>query len=133
MLSLKKLSNLAGVENKGIFPYKILDKNLKEYININEELAEILINNLLSNAIRHNFNDGYIKLQLDEKQLSIINSGPGLTFDKKQIFQRFQKSSHSTGTGLGLAVVHQICESSRLSVAYSNDVNEHRFTIAFSH
>lgn len=102
------------------------------YININEELAEILINNLLSNAIKHNFNDGYIKIHLNQKYFSIINSGPDLTFDKKQIFQRFQKSSHSTGTGLGLAVVKQICESSRLAIEYTSNVNEHIFTITFS-
>jgi signal transduction histidine kinase len=100
-------------------------------ININEELGEILINNLLSNAIKHNFNEGYIKLQLNQEKFSITNSGPALTFDKKHIFRRFQKSSHSTGTGLGLAVVQQICESSQLSMAYVSNMNEHTFTILF--
>lgn len=38
MLSLKKLAELAGMDQKTIFPYKILDKNLKEIIEINEEM-----------------------------------------------------------------------------------------------
>ena len=38
MLSLKNLSKLANVEQKGIFPYKILDKNLKENMIINKNM-----------------------------------------------------------------------------------------------
>jgi hypothetical protein len=38
MLSLKKLAELANIEEKGIFPYKILDENLKEEIDIKEEM-----------------------------------------------------------------------------------------------
>ncbi|MCW3107867.1 MAG: sensor histidine kinase [Segetibacter sp.] len=107
-----------------------LTYNLEEvYININEELAEILMNNLLSNAIKHNFEGGCINCHLNQKKLSISNSGPSLTFDKTNIFQRFQRSSHSTGTGLGLAVVQQICESSGLSIEYETNNGEHTFTI----
>lgn len=38
MLSLKKLAELCNVDEKGIFPYKILDKNLKEETNIEEKM-----------------------------------------------------------------------------------------------
>jgi hypothetical protein len=38
MLSLKKLSELAGIEEKSIFPYKILNKNLKKYIYVEKEM-----------------------------------------------------------------------------------------------
>lgn len=37
MLSLKKLSELAEIEQKTIFPYKILNKNLKEFETMKEE------------------------------------------------------------------------------------------------
>lgn len=40
MLSLKELAKLAGVEQKGIFPYKILNKELKEIIEISENMFE---------------------------------------------------------------------------------------------
>jgi hypothetical protein len=36
MLSLKKLAELSEVEEKGIFPYKILNKNLKDEMFIEE-------------------------------------------------------------------------------------------------
>lgn len=38
MLSLKKLAELSGVEEKGIFPYKILKKDLKSEVKIEKEM-----------------------------------------------------------------------------------------------
>ena len=38
MLSLKKLAELSGVEEKGIFPYKILKKDLKNDVKIEKEM-----------------------------------------------------------------------------------------------
>lgn len=40
MLSLKQLSLLAEIEEKGVFPYKILDKNLKNIITIDNNMFE---------------------------------------------------------------------------------------------
>ena len=37
MLSLKKLSELAQIEQKTIFPYKILDKTLEKYVTVKKE------------------------------------------------------------------------------------------------
>ena len=101
-------------------------------IDINEELADILFNNLLSNAVKHNYSDGYINCILTPDSISISNSGLPLTFDSQQIFARFQKSDHSSGTGLGLAVVQQICENSNFTITYASGANEHTFTILFN-
>lgn len=38
MLSLNKLSELAKCEKKGVFPYKILNTNIKEYMDIDEDM-----------------------------------------------------------------------------------------------
>ena len=38
MLSLRKLAELSGVEEKGIFPYKILNKSLKDEVKIEKEM-----------------------------------------------------------------------------------------------
>ena len=49
MLSLKKLAELAQIEEKSIFPYKILDENLKEIVEVekgmfkNEEEFDVFI------------------------------------------------------------------------------------------
>jgi len=102
------------------------------YVNINTELADILLNNLFSNAIKHNYNGGYMRCSLSQTRLSILNSGHGLTFNKEDMFKRFQKSNHSNGTGLGLAVAKQICERSNLSINYSYTGDEHVFEITFA-
>ncbi|WP_018614407.1 sensor histidine kinase [Segetibacter koreensis] len=102
------------------------------FIDINEELADILFNNLFSNAVKHNYSNGYINCFLTPESITISNSGPPLTFDPKQIFNRFQKGDHSSGTGLGLAVVQQICENSNFTITYASGTNEHAFTIIFN-
>lgn len=38
MLSLRNLAKMANIEEKGIFPYSILNKNLKEYMTINKNM-----------------------------------------------------------------------------------------------
>ncbi|HEV8508759.1 MAG TPA: histidine kinase dimerization/phospho-acceptor domain-containing protein, partial [Chitinophagaceae bacterium] len=43
-------------------------------VNLNSELVDILLNNLFSNATRHNFSNGFINVNLQEKQLEISNS-----------------------------------------------------------
>lgn len=97
---------------------------------MNGELADLMINNLLNNAIKHNYKGGTINCVLTADYLTISNTGQPLTFSGSNIFDRFQKSSHSDGTGLGLAVVKQICNTSNLSVTYSFDGKEHVITIA---
>lgn len=100
-------------------------------LSINKELADILLNNLLSNAIKHNHNNGYINCILTHEKFSISNSGSATTFEQSRIFDRFRKSTHSEGTGLGLAVVKQICEKSGVDIAYTYNNNEHTFSILF--
>lgn len=40
MLSLRKLADLCDVEEKGVFPYRILDKNLKNEVSIKKEMFD---------------------------------------------------------------------------------------------
>ncbi|MDB5247868.1 MAG: sensor histidine kinase [Segetibacter sp.] len=109
-----------------------LTSDVKEIsVTINRDLIEILLNNLLNNAVRHNFDGGTIHCHLTSRNLSITNTGPLITFDKASIFNRFQKSNHSDGSGLGLAVVKQICDVSGLSIDYHYNNNKHTFTLMF--
>lgn len=98
---------------------------------INGYLADILLNNLLLNAIRHNQDGGQIAIRLREQSLRVSNSGPALAFDPGTIFDRFVKGSHSGGTGLGLAIVRQICENYQFSLSYSYTDQLHVIDIGF--
>jgi signal transduction histidine kinase len=90
-----------------------------------------LVNNLLNNAIKHNISGGKIQCVLWEDGLTITNSGMPLSFNETAIFERFQKGASSDGTGLGLAVVKQICLSSNFTVAYSYKDQLHTLELLF--
>jgi signal transduction histidine kinase len=100
-------------------------------VNINKELAEILLNNLFSNAIKHNHVDGSIQCVLNQTSFTITNTGNALSFGKDKIFHRFKKGERSNGTGLGLAVAEQICERSGFKISYSYANREHVFVVQF--
>lgn len=99
-------------------------------VNMNSELAEIMVSNLFINAIRHNSEGGKIEIQTGNGQLSICNSGKA-SLDKERIFSRFYKSEDSGGSGLGLAIVRQICDQYGFTLNYEYSGNQHCFQIKF--
>ena len=104
------------------------DSSLK--LNINPMLAEILVGNLIQNAIRHNVVGGEISIEIKEKQFSIGNTGEPLKVEANQLFERFKKNDASKESlGLGLSIVKSIIETCNLSINYSFDNNQHSFTI----
>ena len=88
-------------------------------VKMNEQLAEILINNLFSNAIKHNVIDGEIRIYITENYFEICNSGEENSLTNDKIFNRFTKG-HSKSYGLGLAIVKNICETNNLKINYSH-------------
>lgn len=99
-------------------------------LRMNPYLAEILLNNLLSNATKYNHPGGLIFLELGGQQLTIENTSNEPRLDETKIFQRFYKSpTHAEGHGLGLSVVKQICDASSLSIHYNFAAGKHCFTL----
>jgi len=98
---------------------------------MNKELADILVGNLLSNAIRHNDSNGSIMIQTDDNKLLIANTGD-VPLDKKRIFDRFYKSDYSDGSGLGLAIVQHICDQYHFNLNYDFSKGRHSFSVTFS-
>jgi len=86
-------------------------------LKMNEQLAELLINNLLSNAVNHNITGGNIKISVYENELRIFNSGEPNTLTNETVFNRFVKGN-SKSNGLGLAIVKNICETHNLDIHY---------------
>ena len=98
----------------------------------NSSLIEILINNLLRNAIVHNVPGGYVDIRLTGRELTIENSGLVLEGDPQRLFERFKKGRDESGTtGLGLALVRQICFLYRFDVQYLHKAGIHRLCLAF--
>lgn len=100
-------------------------------IKMNPYLAEILINNLLGNAIKHNIENGRIIVTSSQKQLIISNTGQPLTIAPEKLFQRFVKyNTTNKSTGLGLAIAFQICLNSHLSLHYTYQNGLHNIIIS---
>lgn len=126
-----------------IFDDFIKHKNLKVTLNmespfirkLHPELADILINNLINNAIKHNICNGYIIVTLTSDRMIIKNSGlPYLDFpDPALLFNRFKKNSKSSDSiGLGLAIVKKICDNYHFSISYEIEGDSHSIKIEFS-
>jgi len=125
------------VENKiEEFSPLIKSKSIKVDVNANgifqviisAELADILLNNLLANAIKHNSPDGKIHIELSEKELKICNTGKTNKLTNETIFNRFTKEN-SQSYGLGLAIAKQICDTHNITIQYrKSDV--HCFILA---
>jgi len=94
-------------------------------------LIDILLNNLFSNAIRHNNPGGFIIIELNGDELSIKNTGAIHSLDEQVIFERFQKGKESQGTGLGLTLVKNICQHYGYTIRYQYESGWHTFVLSF--
>lgn len=100
-------------------------------VHMNRTLAEILVNNLLSNAIRHNIQNGSIHITMNAKIFTIANTGPSLNVDPRQLFERFRKSDERLGSvGLGLSIVQKICTLYQLTASYNYNEGLHTLVIS---
>ncbi|MEO6611518.1 MAG: HAMP domain-containing sensor histidine kinase [Chitinophagaceae bacterium] len=97
---------------------------------MNRELADILIGNLLRNAIRHNETGGQMTIRTENHMLFVCNSGKK-ELDQNRIFDRFYKSDYSEGSGLGLPIVQHICEQYHFTVEYHFNERQHCFSVSF--
>ncbi|CAG5070539.1 hypothetical protein DYBT9623_03084 [Dyadobacter sp. CECT 9623] len=88
---------------------------------ISPALAEIMVTNLVSNAIKHNYNDGKLTILTGANYFVISNTGHELKADPGRLFERFKKeSAQAESVGLGLAIVKQICDNYELHIDYRN-------------
>ena len=88
-------------------------------LEMNPYLAEMLIVNLVKNAVRHNVKGGRLVIEVDENFIQVSNTGPKLPVDENILFKRFFKSSSSPESlGLGLSIVQKICVLYGFEVSY---------------
>lgn len=98
----------------------------------NLSLIEIMTNNLIVNAIRHNVVGGSIAIFLNQTVFEIKNSGNTESIHPNQLFQRFAKTDSSTqGNGLGLAIVKKIADLHSWQIEYLYEDGFHIFRIKF--
>ena len=101
-------------------------------VSMNEQLADIMLNNLFSNAARHAVEGGSIHLELSSNVFTVSNAAGSGPLDDKKLFKRFSKAGQSTDQhGLGLSIVKQIADVSNLRLTYAYLNGEHIFSVFF--
>jgi signal transduction histidine kinase len=99
-------------------------------VHIHPVLADILWTNLLQNAIKHNIENGTIKINLTHQRLTISNTGREPAVEPGKLFERFQKSNqNSDSIGLGLSIIKRIVEQNDYSISYDYAKGWHTITI----
>jgi signal transduction histidine kinase len=97
---------------------------------INPEIAEILLSNLILNAVQHSNSGSRIIVSVSNNEIIFSNSGEKSIKEADKIFDRFYKESKdNTSYGLGLAIVKKICENNNLKISYYFENNMHNFKI----
>ncbi|MBS1598892.1 MAG: HAMP domain-containing histidine kinase [Bacteroidetes bacterium] len=136
--------NLVTITNKIIEQYSMyadqkslsIRTEFKESVHIkaNQTLIEILISNIISNAIRHNIPQGEVFIEIDNSRLIVQNTGVTNSLSPEKIFERFHKENVTDGTdgiGLGLAIAKKICDMYSFKISYRNIESKHLFEILF--
>ncbi len=96
---------------------------------IHPSLADMLVSNLLSNALKYNRVGGEINIKIDAGFFSVGNSSDLTEIKEENIFRRFANHDTLTGNGLGLAIVKEICDTNNLLLSYKSAFGFHEFVI----
>ncbi len=152
LLLLTKIENNQFPSVEKLSPEKIIHEKLDEFqellelkgisvenrttggfeIEGNLVLTDLLISNLISNAINHNIPGGLIRIEMNSGSLVIQNTGRSEIVHPEKLFARFYKeNSSSNSVGLGLAIVQKICEVQGWKVSYSFIKPLHGFHVLF--
>ena len=101
-------------------------------VEMSETLAEILFANLFQNAIRYNVENGFIRIQIKARTVTISNSGEVLDVVPETLFKRFKRTSTvEESLGLGLSIVKRICDLYEIEVTYFHQHGLHQLMLVF--
>lgn len=110
----------------------VLNEEANLEVEINSDLANILITNLIKNAIIHNVPNGIVQINITQGSISICNTSQSPQLDPHKIFNRFHKEvSDRNSTGLGLAIVKAITNLYGYTISYSYKDNQHCMLVNF--
>lgn len=118
------------IENKEL--ELVMNTAMDVTIEANPLLFDMVISNLISNAIKHNVKGGSITISTTKLFVSVSNSGAPTTLDSSSLFERFKKESRSSNSfGLGLAIVKKVCDNYNWKITHSFAEDQHNISIYF--
>lgn len=122
-IQLDKLLRLYLIDLEDLFEAKNLtiDTDIRPCtIYMNSSLAEILLSNLLSNAIRHNITNGMINIILSGSLFLISNTSNTPVSLSENLFNRMSFHNKSKDSvGLGLNIAKSICDKNNFMIRYA--------------
>jgi signal transduction histidine kinase len=146
----KELVDLSGIADRAVRDYHLRfpDRELVSHIQpeclISGDpfLLQLLVNNLLENALKYSPKEAAITLTLEKQPrhtlLTVIDQGPGIPDEeKKKVFGKFYRSGQEStrqtkGTGLGLYLCRKIAVDHRASIRVAdNSPRGSIFTVEF--
>jgi len=111
---------------------KLLTKNMRMVVNVPDDIIinydpfffEIMMDNLVSNAIKYGNVNGTVICEWDSGKnlLSISDDGPGIPEEHlPNLFDRFYRADYSRtsqipGSGLGLAIVRKLADLQKIDI-----------------
>ena len=92
-------------------------------------LLDIVIKNLLRNAIRYT-KGSPVRIESTSDQITFSNPGEELQVPPDKLFERFFRYNGTRPSlGLGLSLVHKICELNNIRIDYEFNNNRHNFIL----
>ena len=98
------------------------------------DICNMIISNLLANAIKYSPTDQVINIVIDEGQnhLSISNAGETIAIaHQDHIYDRFYKIGNQTGFWLGLYLVKLLVDRQGRTISYSDHDHINHFVVKF--
>lgn len=125
---LDEYAELAGMKGLDVR----VDIKPDVHLLLHEDLLALLLNNLLSNSIRHNVPQGIVHISLTARSLVIRNTGPEPEVPTEEMFKRFRKGSNCPQSiGIGLSIVQQICNMNGYALSYTYAEGWHIIHVSF--
>ncbi len=116
------------------FPERMFNENIEPDVDVKGDplLLQLLVNNLLENAIKYSPKEKPITASLKKTTgaitLEILDEGPGIAEEeKKKIFNKFYRVGNETtrktqGTGLGLYLCSIIARDHNADISVTNNI-----------
>ncbi|MBS3806084.1 MAG: HAMP domain-containing histidine kinase [Bacteroidales bacterium] len=101
----------------------------KHAFTIDPGLLDVMLRNLLKNAIRYASHGSTIHVETGDAGMRFVNQGEAPDFEPQQIFDRFRRGNGQKTLGLGLSIVKKICQVSGLEISYEYKEGHHIFAI----
>lgn len=120
------------IEELEKYSYLIESKNLKvdlcHLLNItifaDEKLIRLVIDNYISNAIKHTSDDNNIIILCNKNRFSVYNKGSYISYEDKnkiwEIFSRATGNEAIESSGMGLAICKKILETHKFKYGFEN-------------